>query len=335
VVDVDVVVIGAGRSGLTAAHHLRRAGLTAVGAPGWEQAPATFVMIDDSPSPGGTWQDRWAGLPVAAARVFDLPGMTSPSPDPTAPARDAVPVYFRQYEAAFALHVLRPARVDRVRHDGERLAVHTHHVVRHEDKVVWRARGVVNATGSWSRPFWPHIQGRETFDGRQVHIRDLVDVAEVADGHTVLVGACSAAVHLLAALSEVTNLTWVTRRPPRIADTDLTPAVRQAIARGVAVARPELVRIGRRGVWFRPGPVEEGWVDGPPFVAARSIVWATGFRPAVAHLTPLHLRLKTKDALDGPEVVAEPRLQLVGSSAPGGGGSPLVAVRNLLRLLGL
>ena len=36
-VDVTVVVIGAGQAGLSAAYHLRRAGLVAVGERGWER----------------------------------------------------------------------------------------------------------------------------------------------------------------------------------------------------------------------------------------------------------------------------------------------------------
>jgi 4-hydroxyacetophenone monooxygenase len=43
------------------------------------------------------------------------------------------------------------------------------------------------------------------------------------------------------------------------------------------------------------------------------VIWATGFRPAVAHLAPLHLRSPLGGiALDGTTSVADPRIQLVG-----------------------
>jgi NAD(P)H-nitrite reductase large subunit len=43
------------------------------------------------------------------------------------------------------------------------------------------------------------------------------------------------------------------------------------------------------------------------------IVWATGFRPAVGHLGPLHLRSPHGGIqLDGTTAVRDPRVQLVG-----------------------
>jgi NAD(P)H-nitrite reductase large subunit len=43
------------------------------------------------------------------------------------------------------------------------------------------------------------------------------------------------------------------------------------------------------------------------------ILWATGFRPAIAHLAPLHLRSERGGIrLDGTTAVADPRVQLVG-----------------------
>jgi hypothetical protein len=43
------------------------------------------------------------------------------------------------------------------------------------------------------------------------------------------------------------------------------------------------------------------------------ILWATGFRPAVGHLGPLHLRSRYGGIqLDGTTAVADPRVQLVG-----------------------
>src|SRR4051794_7591014 len=55
--DVDVLVIGAGQAGLSAAYHLRRRGL----------APyRDFVALDANRVPGGAWQHRWPSLTLAA-----------------------------------------------------------------------------------------------------------------------------------------------------------------------------------------------------------------------------------------------------------------------------
>ena len=55
----------------------------------------------------------------------------------------------------------------------------------------------------------------------------------------------------------------------------------------------------------------DGW--GEPFEPADVILWATGFRPAIDHLAPLHLRSPHGGIqLDGTTAVIDPRVQLVG-----------------------
>ncbi|MFE2019376.1 FAD-dependent oxidoreductase [Streptomyces sp. NPDC059499] len=47
--DVDVVVIGGGRSGLAAGHHLRRLGVD-------------FAILDARATSGGAWRHTWDAL---------------------------------------------------------------------------------------------------------------------------------------------------------------------------------------------------------------------------------------------------------------------------------
>lgn len=389
VVDVDVVVVGAGQAGLSAAYHLRRSGLVPVGRPGWESGPS-FVVLDDEPGPGGAWQHRWESLTMERAHgVHDLPGMPLAVPDPTEPAARAVPYYFAQYEDAYGLQVQRPVRVTAVHDEGRapvpadgstvpaaagRLLVHSHSVERPADRVVWRARGLVNATGTWGKPFWPAYPGRGSFTGRQLHSRDFRAATDLADGHVVVVGGGTSAVQLLLEVARVTTTTWVTRRPPTWRDEEFTPEVgrdavalveertraglppqsvvgvtglpltdayRQGIASGVLRARPVFSRIVPDGVvWEEPALVADGWVDGPEHVEARTILWCTGFRAALDHLAPLGLRARGGGiVMDGTRVVADPRVQLVGygpsASTVGANRAGREAVRHLRRLLEL
>ncbi|ADG75698.1 FAD-dependent pyridine nucleotide-disulfide oxidoreductase [Cellulomonas flavigena DSM 20109] len=441
-----MVVVGAGQAGLSTAYHLHRTGLVPVGSRGWEQARGTFVVLDDNARAGGAWQHRWRSLSMADAHhVHDLPGMPLAVVDPAEAAADAVPYYFAQYEEAFGLNVQRPVSVVRVERapegataggpthrDEPRYLVTTRHVDHPDAVVVWSARGVVNASGTWQRPFWPAYPGRETFRGRQLHTHDFRSAADLADGHVVVVGGGTSAVQLLLQVAEVTTTTWVTRRPPRWVAADftpelgreavgrvdervraglppesvvsvtglpLTPAYRAGITSGVLRAHPVFTRIlpdgvvwdgragrgstgggparagaGAGGSGGRPpgdgvggdavrsvgaarlgdpavGGVEEaavettaisvlgGWVDPPPFVAARTILWATGFRAALEHLAPLGLRAPGGGiVMDGTEVVAEPRLQLVGygpsASTVGANRAGREAARRLRRHLG-
>lgn len=397
-VDVDVVVVGAGQAGLSAAYHLRRTGLVAVGERGWQAVDGTFVVLDDAPAPGGAWQHRRPGLTMRGAHgVHSLPGMPLLVADPDEPASAAVPYYFAQYEEAFGLHVQRPVAVARVEpdpDDASRLLVRSHVVGSPRDAVTWRARGLVNATGTWRKPFWPSVPGRDRFRGRQLHSSDLREPAELADGHVLVVGGGTSAVELLLALADVTTTTWVTRRPPAWRDDELTQEggreavaqmdartraglapgsvvsvtglpltdrTRAGIASGVLRARPMFTTLTPDGArWDEPMPVPApadgpgaatvpggapavrggvgGWVTGPPEVRARTVLWCTGFRPAIEHLAPLGLRARGGGILmAGTQVVADPRVQLVGygpsASTIGANRAGREAALNLRRLL--
>ena len=68
------------------------------------------------------------------------------------------------------------------------------------------------------------------------------------------------------------------------------------------------------------------------------ILWATGFRAALAHLAPLHLRAPGGGIrMDGTRVADEPRLHLVGygpsASTIGANRAGLVAARQISTLL--
>src|SRR5665648_1168872 len=153
----EVVVVGAGQAGLTAAYHLSRAGMD------------DFVVLDDGPAPGGAWQHRWDALTLRHAHgIHDLPGMALPDDaDPDERASVVVPEYFAAYEREFDLPVHRPVRVLAVREprpeestSGSLLAIDT-------DQGTVLTRGVINATGTWQKPFWPTYPGQTSFAGRQ------------------------------------------------------------------------------------------------------------------------------------------------------------------------
>jgi cation diffusion facilitator CzcD-associated flavoprotein CzcO len=334
----DVVVIGAGQAGLSSAYFLRRAELD-------------FVVLDDGPRPGGAWQYRWPTLRMATVHgIFDLPGMHFDPPSDSAPAAEAVPAYFAAYEREFNLPIERPTKVDAVRHGNGELLVHT-------GDGEWAARAVINATGTWHTPFWPHYPGQETFLGRQLHTADYRGPAEFAGRRVVVVGGGSSAVQLLTEIDEVATTTWVTRRPPVFRDGPfdadhgraVVAMVDERVRAGLPpdsvvsvtglVATPATIAASRRRLpmFDRITPDGVAWDDGR-FVPADVILWCTGWRASLDHLAPLHLREPGGGIrMDGTRVVAEPRLHLVGygpsASTVGANRAGRQAVKEIRELL--
>src|SRR5215213_956179 len=199
----EVVVIGSGQAGLSSAYHLKKRALT----PG-----RGFVVLDQSPQPGGAWQFRWPSLRLSTVnRIHDLPGMRfSEVVDTDATeveASIAVPRYFAAYEKTFDLPVYRPVKVTVVCDRGERFRIET-------DKGNFSARRVINATGTWETAYIPEYPGADQFKGRQLHTKDYRTAGEFAGKHVIVVGGGISAIQLLDEVSRVTTTTWVTRRPP-------------------------------------------------------------------------------------------------------------------------
>ncbi len=331
-VTVDVVVIGAGQAGLSAAYHLQRRGFVPVSRAG--AGDETFVVLDANAGPGGAWQHRWESLRMATVNgIHELPGFAVPPADPRSASRDILPAYFAAYEERYALEVQRPVKVRAVRREDDdpegRLLVET-------DRGTWAARFVVNSTGTWTRPFWPRFPGQERFRGRQLHVADYVSADEFAGKRVVIVGAGISAVQLLDEISHVADTFWVTRREPQWTEDDFdiparvaaiagvedrvrrglppgsvisvtgmhwTPWARAAQERGVLVRHPLFASIEEDGVRMPDGSFEPADV----------ILWATGFRAAIDHLAPLRLRTPQGGirVADG-RALDEPRLFLIG-----------------------
>lgn len=320
---LDSVVVGAGQAGLAASYFLR-------------QRRIDHVVLDANPVPGGAWQHRWASLSMADVHgVADLPGAAAPGKSPRA-ANVVVPDYFGDYERDQGLPVVRPVRVDRVESEGNLLVVRA-------GAEAWRTRTLVNATGTWTRPFVPWYPGIDAFRGEQVHTAHYPGVDHFRGRRVLVVGGGASAVQLLGELAPVTETLWVTRRPPvwreefdAAAGLAAVTAVEERVRRGLPPAsvvsvtglalRPqeqEAARLGaydRQPMFARIEPDGVRWADGR-FEPVDAILWATGFRPAVDHLAPLHLRgeeggialVPVRGNVQGATTAArDPRVQLVG-----------------------
>ena len=245
-------------------------------------------------------------------------------------------------------------RVRAVRHaidPDEGLTVETDHES-------FAAGYVINATGTWSRPYWPAYPGRDRFRGRQLHVHDYVSADEFAGQTVVIVGAGVSAVQLLDEISHVAETYWVTRSEPRWVEEDFDIPARVAAIAGVE----ERVRQGlppgsvisvtgmHRTAWSRAADARGVLVRHPMFtsieedgvrmpdgslVRADVILWATGFRAAIDHLAPLRLRTPAGGIrVEDSRAIDEPRLFLIGygpsQSTVGANRAGRAAVRQIV-----
>lgn len=321
---LDSVVIGAGQAGLSASYHLRRLGIS-------------HVVLDANRRPGGAWQHRWASLTMDDVHgVADLPEASAPGGS-TQPANTAVPTWFAAYEDEHDLPVIRPVRVETVTSAGDLLVVQA-------AKQQWTTRTLVNATGTWTRPFVPYYPGITSFRGEQFHTAHYPGREHFVGKRVLVVGGGASAVQFLGELAPVTDTLWVTRRPPVWRDDDFDPeaglaAVTQVADRvhqGLPPAsvvsvtglslRPQEQEAARLGAYERLPMFAAIEADGVRWADGRrepvdAILWATGFRAAIDHLAPLALRSPQGGVALEPvpgnvqaatTAARDPRIQLVG-----------------------
>jgi cation diffusion facilitator CzcD-associated flavoprotein CzcO len=207
----------------------------------------------------------------------------------------------------------------------------------------WTTRTIVNATGTWSRPFVPYYPGQSSFRGEQLHPVAYPGAEHFRGKRVLVVGGGASAVQLLGEIRPVTETVWVTRTEPVWRDgTDefdgraAIALVEERVRRGLPPAsvvsvtgiglraqEQEAARLGayeRRPMFSRIEPDGVRWADGS-FEPVDVILWATGFRPATGHLGPLDLttpqggiRLlrSNRDVQSATTAAVDPRVQLVG-----------------------
>lgn len=310
---VRALVVGGGQAGLATAFYLRRHGIE-------------HVVLDDQDRPGGAWLHTWDSLRLFSPAAYSsLPGWRMP---PTTgegyPDAGHVIDYLTRYEERYDIPVRRGERVTAVdgHADGHRVRT---------SQGTWHAEVVLNATGTWSRPFVPTYPEAGTFAGVQMHSAQYRSPQHLAGRRVVVVGGGNSGAQVAADLAGHADVTWCTTQPPRFLpdEVDGRELFRVATLRargqgegvgglGDIVAVPP-VRAARDAGHLRRVPMFErfttegvAWADGTTR-RVDAVIWCTGFRPALSHLAPLALRRDHGlPAMDGPSLDGDPSLAFVG-----------------------
>jgi putative flavoprotein involved in K+ transport len=289
----DVVVVGAGQSGLAAAHALLAHGIRP-------------VVLEAGPEPAGSWPHYYDSLTLfSPARYSSMPGLTFPGEPDHYPHRDEVASYLRRYTDSLGADIRTSTPVTAVEaHDRAGFLVRT------ATGQAIHTAGVLAATGSFGNPYAPALPGQNLFTGRLLHVAGYRSPHQHAGERVVVVGGGNSAVQVGYELAQVATVTLASRQPVNFhpqcrggqdlhywlvtSGFDLLPPqwldhylgdrwvvdtgkYRRALETGQLDRRPMFTTFGTDGVIWPDGTREQ--VD--------TVVFATGYRPHLDYLSPL------------------------------------------------
>src|SRR3954464_2933446 len=193
----EVVVIGAGQSGLAVGYHLKQRGVP-------------FVILDANERVGDAWRKRWDSLRLFSLARFDgLAGMPFPGPRTYLPTKDEMADFLEGYAKAFDLPVENGVRVTRVERGDSGF------VVRAGDRSI-DARQVVVAMSNFQKPRVPEFATRLAPSVTQLHSADYRSVAQLRDGSVLVVGAGNSGAEIALELSRAGRRVMLAGRFPKV-----------------------------------------------------------------------------------------------------------------------
>ncbi|MEE1788691.1 NAD(P)/FAD-dependent oxidoreductase [Streptomyces sp. SP17BM10] len=223
----EVVVIGAGMSGIAAVIALHQAGIDDV------------VLLEKTGRLGGTWRDNT--YPGCGCDVPSVLYEYSFAPHSWSRSFAAQPEILGYLETTAETHGAEKA----IHYGTEVLAAHwdpdTHFWHLSTTAGTWTARAVIIATGPWHRPRYPDIPGLDGFPGAVFHSADWDHGTDLTGRRIAVVGTGASTVQFLpeiqpqAAHIDVFQSTpqWVLPKP----DHPLSPRLRRFLERRPAARR--------------------------------------------------------------------------------------------------
>ncbi|WP_426233054.1 flavin-containing monooxygenase [Pararhizobium sp. DWP3-4] len=193
----DVVVIGGGLSGLTAAHALKLRGIDT-------------LILEKENDVGMPWARRHPQLTLNTHRdLSSLPGLKYPVGTGAFPKRDSVVAHLRDFREKHGFDIQCGVEVFSCRKVDGHFVIETNAGIR-------RSRHLIVASGRYAFVCMPKWKGLDTFKGRVVHAADFGDAMDYTGKSVLVIGGGNSGFDVLNHLSRVkTGQVWLSlRRPP-------------------------------------------------------------------------------------------------------------------------
>ena len=200
--DVEVVIVGAGISGIGAAIELRRRGMQ------------SFVLLEAADDLGGTWRDNtYPGIAVDIPSVSYCFSYETDYPWSRVFATgDEVQRYVRQCAEKYGVtaHIRYGARVIRTQLNA---GTDTWATTLGDGRVM-TSRYVIAATGLFGRPKLPLIPGLDTFAGKTMHTARWDHQHDLRGRRVAIIGTGATAVQVIPEIAAIAAKLVVFQRTP-------------------------------------------------------------------------------------------------------------------------
>jgi len=320
----DVIVVGAGQSGLAASHHLSAADID-------------HVLLERGKRVGDVWRSRYDSLRLYSPARYDaLPGLPFPADPLTFPTGRQMGDYLEDYVRHFGLPVRAGVAVQHLRRtpDGYELST---------EVGAYLARQVILATGPFQQPYMPAFAAELDVSIMQLHSADYRDPDQLPDGPVLVVGASHSGADIAFELGTTRPTILVGHshgqlpfsvdgRAARYAWPLMRVVMTSLLSLGTPIGRkmaPQVRGGGGPLLRHRKADLERAHVerieeravgvsDGMPRLAdgrvldVASIVWCTGFRPDFSWIEPSIVQDGGWPAQERGVVTASPGLYVLG-----------------------
>jgi len=191
----DVIVIGAGQSGLAAGYYLKKAGLQ-------------FLVLESGREATGSWPYYYDSLRLfSPAKYSSLPGYAFPGDKKRYPSRDEVVDYLKTYAEKMQLPIKHHMKVVRIHKQEQAFHIET------SSGEKYYSKNVIAATGSFQRPYMPVIDGHQDYQGHILHSSTYKNPDSFKGKSVIVVGRGNSAIQIGVELAPLAKTTLATLRP--------------------------------------------------------------------------------------------------------------------------
>jgi cation diffusion facilitator CzcD-associated flavoprotein CzcO len=233
-VDVEVVILGAGFSGVCAAIGLKRRGNT------------SFIVLEKAPDVGGTWRENtYPGVECdIPSHIYSYSFALKPDWSKHYAGGAEIRDYIRTCVDSFdvAKHIKLNSHVARVVWVGGRWEVWT------IDGAVYRAQAVISGLGGLHTPSFPMVPGLNSFGGKSFHTSNWDHTVSLTGLRIGMIGTGATAVQAAPALAEAARGFYLFQRTPSWVGPKMDPVYTDR-QRAEFASNPDALRRHRWELW--------------------------------------------------------------------------------------